>query len=124
MKKLNIGLVGYGFMGRAHSNAYLSVSQFFDVKCRPVLKAVADAAPGDEDVERAYRTFMHSYWIDDLTARIVDAQSHGLASGLDPELAGEALGWMAGWYTWPRGMCSRPGNWRGCAASRRSPGRS
>jgi predicted dehydrogenase len=45
MKKLNIGLVGYGFMGRAHSNAYLSVSQFFDVKCRPVLKAVAARDP-------------------------------------------------------------------------------
>ena len=45
MKKLNIGLVGYGFMGRAHSNAYLSVSQFFDVKCQPVLKAVAARDP-------------------------------------------------------------------------------
>jgi hypothetical protein len=38
---------------------------------------------------------MHSYWIEDLTARIVDAQKQGLAGGLDPELAGEALGWMA-----------------------------
>jgi AcrR family transcriptional regulator len=62
---------------------------------RTVLKAVADAAPGDEDVEQAYRDFMHAYWIEDLTARISDAQSHGLASGLDPQLAGEALGWMA-----------------------------
>ena len=62
---------------------------------RHVLKAIADAAPGDEDVEQAYRSFMHSYWIEDLTARIVDAQEQGLAAGLDPELAGEALGWMA-----------------------------
>src|SRR5271165_6755476 len=45
MKKLNIGLVGYGFMGRAHSNAYLSVSQFFDLKYQPVLKAVAARDP-------------------------------------------------------------------------------
>jgi predicted dehydrogenase len=35
---LNIGLVGYGFMGRAHSNGFRQVSQFFDVKYRPVLK--------------------------------------------------------------------------------------
>ena len=42
MKKLNIGLIGYGFMGRAHSNAYLSVGQFFDIKYQPVLKAVAE----------------------------------------------------------------------------------
>ena len=62
---------------------------------RHVLKAIADAAPGDEDVEQAYHTFMHSYWIEDLTARILSAQEQGLASGLDPELAGEALGWMA-----------------------------
>jgi AcrR family transcriptional regulator len=62
---------------------------------RAVLKAVADAAPGDEDVEQAYRDFMHAYWIEDLTARISEAQSRGLASGLDPQLAGEALGWMA-----------------------------
>ncbi len=40
MKPLRIGLVGYGFMGRTHSNAYLSVNQFFDVPYRPVLEAV------------------------------------------------------------------------------------
>ena len=40
-KQLNIGLVGYGFMGRAHSNAYHRVNQFFDVAYQPVLKALA-----------------------------------------------------------------------------------
>ena len=39
-KKLNIGLVGYGFMGRAHSNAFLQAPRFFDVPFEPVLKAV------------------------------------------------------------------------------------
>ncbi len=39
-KALNIGLIGYGFMGRAHSNAYRKVNNFFDLKYRPVLKAV------------------------------------------------------------------------------------
>lgn len=39
-KNLNIGLVGYGFMGRTHSNAYKRVNDFFDVPYRPVLKAV------------------------------------------------------------------------------------
>ncbi len=38
-KKLNIGMVGYGFMGRAHSNAFSQVSHFFDLKHQPVLKA-------------------------------------------------------------------------------------
>jgi myo-inositol 2-dehydrogenase/D-chiro-inositol 1-dehydrogenase len=39
-KKLNIGLVGYGFMGRTHSNAFLQTPRFFDVPYEPVLKAV------------------------------------------------------------------------------------
>jgi predicted dehydrogenase len=39
-KPLNVGLVGYGFMGRTHSNAYKRVNDFFDVPYRPVLKAV------------------------------------------------------------------------------------
>ena len=40
MKKLNIGLIGYGFMGRTHANAYKQVKQFFDTEYEPVLKAV------------------------------------------------------------------------------------
>jgi len=39
-KKLNIGLVGYGFMGRTHSNAFLQTNRFFDTPYDPVLKAV------------------------------------------------------------------------------------
>ena len=39
-KELNVGIVGYGFMGRTHSNAYLQAPRFFDVPYRPVLKAV------------------------------------------------------------------------------------
>ncbi len=39
-KPLNIGMIGYGFMGRAHTNAYKRVNDFFDLPYRPVLKAV------------------------------------------------------------------------------------
>src|SRR6201996_4315712 len=38
--KLNVGLVGYGFMGRTHSNAFLQAPRFFDLQYQPVLKAV------------------------------------------------------------------------------------
>ena len=41
-RKLNVGIVGCGFMGRTHSNAYHRVNQFFDVAYQPVLKALAD----------------------------------------------------------------------------------
>src|SRR5450432_3818366 len=40
MKTVNIGMVGYGFMGRTHSNAFRRVVNFFDVPCLPVLKTV------------------------------------------------------------------------------------
>jgi predicted dehydrogenase len=39
-KNLNVGLIGYGFMGRTHSNAFLQAPRFFDVPYQPVLKAV------------------------------------------------------------------------------------
>lgn len=45
-KNLNIGLVGYGFMGRTHSNAYRKVNHFFDLRYRPRLKAVCGRNEG------------------------------------------------------------------------------
>jgi predicted dehydrogenase len=39
-KKLNIGLIGYGFMARTHSNAYCKVNHFFDVPYEPSLQVV------------------------------------------------------------------------------------
>src|SRR5262249_45978539 len=44
-KRLNVGLVGYGFMGRAHSNAFLQAPRFFNVPYVPVLKAVCARNP-------------------------------------------------------------------------------
>ena len=39
-KQLNVGMIGYGFMGRTHSNAYRKVRNFFDVPYEPVLKII------------------------------------------------------------------------------------
>ncbi|MFP6666308.1 MAG: Gfo/Idh/MocA family oxidoreductase [Pirellulales bacterium] len=50
-KPLNIGMIGYGFMGRAHSNGYNRVSDFFDLEYRPVLKA---ACARNEDSVKAF----------------------------------------------------------------------
>jgi predicted dehydrogenase len=50
MKNLNIGLVGYGFMGRTHSNAFHQAPRFFDLPFRPVLKAICA-----RDADRAKR---------------------------------------------------------------------
>ena len=39
-KPLNIGMIGYGFMGKAHTNAYATVGNFFELEYEPVLKAL------------------------------------------------------------------------------------
>jgi predicted dehydrogenase len=54
-RKLNIGLVGYGFMGRTHSNAFLQAPRFFDLPFEPVLKGICARNP-----ERA-RTFASNW---------------------------------------------------------------
>src|SRR5579875_3284554 len=73
-KPLNVGMIGYGFMGRAHSNAYAQVNHFFDLQYRPVLKAVcarsADKARafaekwGYESVETDWRKLVERKDID------------------------------------------------------------
>ncbi len=40
MKKIRIGLIGYKFMGKAHSNAYRQVGRFFTPKAIPIMKAI------------------------------------------------------------------------------------
>ncbi len=73
-KPLNVGMIGYGFMGRAHSNAYRKVNHFFDLAYQPVLKAVcartADKAKafadqwGYEAVETDWRKLVERKDID------------------------------------------------------------
>ena len=40
MKKVNVALIGYKFMGRAHSNAWRQVATFFEPPVVPELKVV------------------------------------------------------------------------------------
>ena len=73
-KQLNIGLVGYGFMGRTHSNAFLQAGRFFDLPYLPVLKAVCARNPdrvqsfadnwGYESVETDWRKLVERKDID------------------------------------------------------------
>lgn len=40
-KTLNVALIGYQFMGKAHSNAWLSAAHYFDLPVKPVLHTLA-----------------------------------------------------------------------------------
>jgi predicted dehydrogenase len=73
-KPLNVGMIGYGFMGKAHSNAYANVNHFFDLPYRPALKVLcarsADKARsfadqwGYESVETDWRRLLDRKDID------------------------------------------------------------
>ncbi len=73
-KKLNVAMVGYGFMGRAHSNAFRKVGNFFPSEHEVVLKAACarDAAKvqafaeqwGYESVETDWRKVIERKDID------------------------------------------------------------
>lgn len=82
MKSLGVGLVGYKFMGKAHSNAYRQVSAFFPDVPRPRMiaiagrneQAVAAAAEqfGWESYEPNYRALIANDEID-----IIDVSTPG-----------------------------------------------
>jgi predicted dehydrogenase len=55
MKKVNVALVGYKFMGRAHSNAWRQAASFFDVPVEPVLKVICGR--DEKGLEEAARRF-------------------------------------------------------------------
>ena len=73
-KPLNIGMIGYGFMGKAHTNAYATVGHFFDLEHQPVLKAIcarnAEAAQqfadnwGYESIETDWKKLLEREDID------------------------------------------------------------
>jgi predicted dehydrogenase len=45
MAQLNVALIGYAFMGRAHSNAYRQVGRFFSPKYLPRMKVLCGRTP-------------------------------------------------------------------------------
>jgi predicted dehydrogenase len=45
-KTINVGLIGYGFMGRTHSNAFAKVNHFFDLAHTPVLAGICGRDAG------------------------------------------------------------------------------
>ena len=66
--EIGVGLVGYKFMGRAHSNAYRQVGRFFDLELSPRMRAIcgrdeagvrdAAAALGWEGYETDYHRLL------------------------------------------------------------------
>jgi predicted dehydrogenase len=94
-KKINVAMIGYQFMGRAHSNAWRQVSRFFDTPVEPVMKVVcgrnedavkkAAGALGWEESETDWRRIMERDDID-----LIDICSPGDAHKSQAIAAAEA----------------------------------
>src|SRR6185503_114745 len=89
MKKLNVGIVGYGFMGRAHSNAYRKVNHFFDLEYQPVLKAVCarDAEKAKVFADKWGYESIESDWRKLLARKDIDAVDICTPNNLHKEIA-------------------------------------
>ncbi len=89
-RTLNIGLIGYKFMGKAHSNAYRQVARYFpDLEVRPILKALCGRE--QSGVARAAEVFgWESYetdWRALLARPDIDIVDVAVPSNLHTEIA-------------------------------------
>jgi predicted dehydrogenase len=88
-KPYNIGMIGYGFMGRAHSNAYGKVNHFFDLEYKPVLKAVCarDAGKAKAFAEQWGYESVETDWKKLLARKDIDAVDICTPNNLHKEIA-------------------------------------
>ena len=91
-KPLRIGMIGYGFMGRAHSNGYNRVKDFFDLEYLPVLQAVAarDADKAKAFADRWGYKRVETDWRKLVAADDIDAIDICTPNNLHAEIAIEA----------------------------------
>jgi predicted dehydrogenase len=91
-KPLRIGMIGYGFMGRAHSNGYNRVKDFFDLEYLPVLQAVAarDADKAQAFADRWGYQRVETDWRKLVAADDIDAIDICTPNNLHAEIAIEA----------------------------------
>jgi predicted dehydrogenase len=88
-KPLNIGMIGYGFMGRAHTNGYKRVNDFFDLPYRPVLKAACarDEAKAKAFAEKWGYESVETDWKKLLARKDIDAVDICTPNNLHKEIA-------------------------------------
>jgi predicted dehydrogenase len=79
--EIGVGLVGYKFMGRAHSNAYRQVGRFFDLKLSPRMRAICgrdEAAVKDAAATLGWEGYETDY------RRLIERDDVGLVDVVTP----------------------------------------
>src|SRR3954447_26839843 len=87
-KPLRIGMIGYGLMGRAHSNAYRRVNNFFDLEYEPVLQAVCarDEAKANEFADTWGYAAVEAEWRKLIERKEIDAVDICLPNNLHHDI--------------------------------------
>lgn len=92
MDKVNVGMIGYKFMGKAHSNAYRALPMFFPERVRPNMKVICGR--NSEAVKEAANNFgWEEYttdWKELLTRDDIDLIDINAPSNVHKEIAIEA----------------------------------
>jgi predicted dehydrogenase len=103
-KSLNVALIGYKFMGKAHSQAWRSVARFFDLPAQPVMKVVCgrDAVAVGEFAQRWGWEESSSDWHDAVTRKDVDVVDISTPGYTHRDIAVAAA--QAGKHVW----CEKP----------------
>lgn len=88
-KPLRIGMIGYGFMGRAHSNAYRRVNNFFDLEYAPVLQAVCarDAVKAQQFADTWGYASVENDWRKLIARKDIDAVDICVPNNLHRDIA-------------------------------------
>jgi len=89
MKELNVAIIGYKFMGKAHSNAWKNVNNFFDLPFKPILKVACGRNKeglqefadrwGWEEVETDWKKVVERDDIDIIDISVPPALHHEIA---------------------------------------------
>jgi len=91
-KKINIAMLGVGFMGKAHSNGWMKVSKFFDVPYEPVFKIACGLIKEETDAFAARWGYEYSTqdWKEVVTRDDVDIVCVVSTTNMHKEMVVEA----------------------------------
>ncbi len=90
---MNVCMIGYRFMGRAHSNAYMKVGKFFDLDINPVMHTVVGRRKDDLEAFAERWGWQHSTtdWRKAVTDPAIDIVDIGTPNNQHMDMALAAL---------------------------------
>ena len=92
-KTLRVGLIGYRFMGRAHSNAWRQAPRFFPLKANVELHTICGRSPAGVQAARAQLGWQHatSDWREIIESPLIDIVDIVTPTNAHAEMAMAAL---------------------------------